>query len=198
MIDLTLSLELSRQETLKEIVFGFLSKSIVRKSGIQKSLDDIDIILNDLMVDNSFLGILKVEYWRSTPSMEDIRVGWVKFEIDWEKHKLFVKNNSDEKIIVDKDDPLDSLSAALSDLANFIKEQAIKQGVNSLDYTIQWCDKVTISQQNAARKRLGLSRITPESRSFKANQKEDKQMNFIPGRFPELALEINWNTENNN
>lgn len=157
-----------RNEGLKEIIYYFIYKSVRNNAGrIPGSLEKINKILSGGMVEQEILKVLLVRYLRESDTSDPVQIGEAKITIDWSEYALQLKAGN-KTLTIDKDDPLGTMSPAMSDLANELRKRGVKQGVNSLTWSVTWIDRVWQSDStwDALNKRFGLVRSTDDKSKY--------------------------------
>jgi hypothetical protein len=172
-MDLTLEIDEPRDEGIKDLVYYFIFKSVLIKKNITNALNKIERLLQNTVVNQKVLKILEVNYLHVSEAKKVNQVGFVKIVINWTAYSLAV-NSGKGKFKISKDDPLGSMSPAMSELANHLRMEAIKHSVNDLTWAVTWVDEVYNSESRWSQinKENGLVKPHEENDEYNATKAE--------------------------
>lgn len=121
-------------------------------------------------------------------------VGMIRFNIDWEKHKMYAESTMGKYIEIQSDKPLIEQFALWSnDIVSYIKIMQKELNVKTIHVYYHyreeiWRDPVADKEADAF---LGLSKTTEK---YKYNNEKsirfERKMKFVSQMLPELELEI--------
>jgi hypothetical protein len=140
-----LDLEEPRKEGLKEIIYSFIVKCLVNKGRIPHALNSINKLLNGCMISEEVLKVLEVKFLHETDDTAK-QIGLAIISIDWMQHALELKSGN-AKVVIDKEDPLGSMSPAMSELSNNLRVRGIKHKVNNITWSVTWVDQIYTSDE---------------------------------------------------
>ncbi|MCB1510393.1 MAG: hypothetical protein KDJ36_05775 [Hyphomicrobiaceae bacterium] len=197
MTDVGLGLEEPRNEALKDIIYAFIVKCLVSKGRIPHSLKKIDSILMGCMVSEEILKVLVIKFLNETSDTVK-QIGVAKVSVDWAQHALELQAGK-TTIVIDKEDPLGSMSPAMSELANNIRIRGIKQQVNNITWSVTWIDRIYASEAvwDALNAKHGLVRNTKSSGKYAVAEAEfsrakKKKITAAIGDAREVGFEVLW------
>jgi len=197
-MNLTVSLETPRNEAISDLIYFFVYKTVTQTGEIGKALSDIKRLLVNAVTKEKILQVLQVRYLATNPDGNIRQVGIVDIVLDWNTHRLAV-NSGRDKILISKDDPLGSMSPALSALAEELRGHSIRHGVSGLTWTVSWTKDVcdSVEKWSAANQQNGLVPLSEATGAHEEARKQfelaaKKQISVRLGVANEVLFNILW------
>lgn len=196
-MSLGLYIDIERTEGIYLLIKTFLVKSAVMRGAIASDIDRIDTLLCDCVRDRQFVTELEIWYLSTAADAGVVeKEGQVLFRIDWDAHRLEVKNGK-RSFMVCEEDLLGSISPIYARVADEIRKNCIRDGVCELFWSVRWVDEVyknhELRMQLRKQHRIGgqySKRMVAAEKSYRASART-----VVDARVAEVAegyVETTW------